>query len=132
MRGLPYRGLNMHIINIELLNTKDFKERFDLQKFVGFTENVYDYLDSYFIEQVTKLPVFGKTIVQIEENRPDLVSYRIYGTTQFWYILMLYNGMVSPFELVEGQELNYPKIEDIEKLYFSLNALQRKNVVNRG
>ncbi len=132
MRGLPYRGLNMHFINLELLNTKDFKERFDLQKFVGFTENVYDYLDSYFIEQVAKLPVFGKTIVQIEENRPDLVSYRIYGTTQFWYILMLYNGMVSPFELVEGQELNYPKIEDIEKLYFSLNALQRKNVVNRG
>lgn len=122
----------MHFINLELLNTKDFKERFDLQKFVGFSENVYDYLDSYFIEQVTKLPVFGKTIVQIEENRPDLVSYRIYGTTQFWYILMLYNGMVSPFELVEGQELNYPKIEDIEKLYFSLNALQRKNVVNRG
>lgn len=122
----------MHFINLELLNTKDFKERFDLQKFVGFTENVYDYLDSYFIEQVAKLPVFGKTIVQIEENRPDLVSYRIYGTTQFWYILMLYNGMVSPFELVEGQELNYPKIEDIEKLYFSLNALQHKNVVNRG
>ena len=122
----------MHFINLELLNTKDFKERFDLQKFVGFSEDVYDYLDSYFIEQVNKLPVFGKTIVQIEENRPDLVSYRIYGTTQFWYILMIYNGMVSPFDLTEGQELNYPRIEDIEKLYFSLNALQRKNVVEKG
>ena len=122
----------MHFINLELLNTKDFKERFDLQKFVGFSEDVYDYLDSYFIEQVNKLPVFGKTIVQIEENRPDLVSYRIYGTTQFWYILMIYNGMVSPFDLTEGQELNYPKIEDIEKLYFSLNALQRKNVVEKS
>jgi len=122
----------MHFINLELLNTKDFKERFDLQKFVGFSEDVYDYLDSYFIEQVNRLPVFGKTIVQIEENRPDLVSYRIYGTTQFWYILMIYNGMVSPFDLTEGQELNYPRIEDIEKLYFSLNALQRKNVVEKG
>lgn len=122
----------MHFINLELLNTKDFKERFDLQKFVGFSEDVYDYLDSYFIEQVNRLPVFGKTIVQIEENRPDLVSYRIYGTTQFWYILMIYNGMVSPFDLTEGQELNYPKIEDIEKLYFSLNALQRKNVVEKS
>lgn len=122
----------MHFINLELLNTKDFKERFDLQKFVGFSEDVYDYLDSYFIEQVNRLPVFGKTIVQIEENRPDLVSYRIYGTTQFWYILMIYNGMVSPFDLTEGQELNYPRIEDIEKLYFSLNALQRKNVVEKS
>lgn len=121
----------MHFINLELLNIKDFKERFDLQKFVGFTENVYDYLDSYFIEKVVKLPVYGTTFVQIEENRPDLISYRIYGSTQFWYILMIYNGMISPFDLVEGQIINYPRIEDMEELYFSLNALQRKNVVQK-
>jgi hypothetical protein len=128
---LDYRNLKMHFINLELLNTKDFKERFDLQKFVGLTEDVYDYLDSYFIDKVAKLPVYGTTFVQIEEARPDLVSYRLYKTTQFWYILMLYNGMVSPFDLVEGQELKYPRIEDIEELYFSLNALQRKNVIQK-
>jgi hypothetical protein len=37
--------------------------------------------------------------------------------------------MISPFDLVEGQEINYPRIEDIEELYFSLNALQKNNVV---
>lgn len=122
----------MHFINLDLLNEKDFADRFDLQKFVAFTENVYDYLDSYFINQITKLPIYGTTYVQIEENRPDLLSYRIYGTVKFWYILLVYNGMVSPLELVVGQTINYPRIEDVEQIYFSLNALQKKNVIKIG
>lgn len=119
----------MYFINLKALNEKDFRDRFDLQKFVEFKENVYDYLDSYFINKVQKLPVFGTTQVQIEENRPDLLSYRIYGTVKFWYILLVFNGMVSPLEVYEGQTINYPKVDDVEELYFSLNALQRNNVV---
>jgi hypothetical protein len=119
----------MYFVNLDLLNEKDFTDRYDLQKFVEMNENVYDYLDSYFINKLTELPVFGKTFVQIEEDRADLLSYRIYGTVKFWYLLLIYNGMISPFDLVEGQEINYPRIEDIEELYFSLNALQKNNVV---
>lgn len=119
----------MYFINLELLNEKDFPNRFDLQKFVEFKENVYDLLDSYFVNKITSLPQFGTTFVQIEENRPDLISYRIYGTVKFWYILMVYNGLVSPFDIVEGQIINYPRIEDVEEIYFALNALQRKNVI---
>jgi len=119
----------MHFINLALLNEKDFADRFDLQKFVEFKEDVYDYLDSYFITQIKKLPVFGTTFVQIEENRPDLLSYRVYGTVKFWYILLIYNDMVSPLELFEGQNINYPRVDELEELYFSLNALQRKNVI---
>lgn len=122
----------MHFINLDIMNEKDFTDRFDLQKFVAFTEDVYDYLDSYFINQITKLPIYGTTYVQIEENRPDLLSHRIYGSVKFWYILLVYNGMVSPLELVVGQRINYPRIDDVEQIYFSLNALQQKNVLKEG
>lgn len=122
----------MYFINLELLNEKYFKDRYDLQKFVEMKENVYDYLDSYFINKIEKLPVFGTTYVQIEENRPDLLSYRIYGTVKYWYILLIYNGMISPLELTEGQNINYPSINDLEEIYFSLNALQKKNTIQEG
>ena len=119
----------MYFINLPSLNTKDYKDRFDLQKFVEFNVNVYDLLDSYFVNKIVRLPVYGTTFVQAEENRADLLAYRIYGSVKFWYILMIYNGIVSPMDIVEGQTINYPRVDDIETVYFSLNALQRNNVI---
>ncbi len=120
----------MYYINLPLLNQKNFKDRFDLQKFVQMSENVYDILDSYFALKVRSLPQYGVTRIQGEEKRPDLLSYRLYKTVNLWYILMLYNGYISHMDMKEGDEIKYPKLDDVEELYFTLNALQRNGTIS--
>ncbi|MFA5071267.1 MAG: hypothetical protein WC511_02740 [Candidatus Pacearchaeota archaeon] len=119
----------MFFINLPLLNKEDFKDRYDLQKFVQMTSNVYDLLDSFFATKVKRLEVFGTTTISGEEHRPDLLSYRLYRDVNFWYILMLYNDYITPLDMKEGDTINYPRIEDLEEVYFQLNALQRNTTI---
>lgn len=119
----------MFFINLPLLNEKDFKDRYDMQKFVPMSSDVYDLLDSYFALKVKKLPVYGTTSVKGEEHRPDLLAYRIYGSVNFWYILMLYNDYITPLDMLEGDTINYPRIDDLEEVYFQLNALQKSTTI---
>lgn len=119
----------MFYINLPLLNKKNFKDRFDFQKFVNMTEDVYDILESYFALKVKALPEYGRTTIQGEESRPDLLSYRLYGTVSLWYILLLYNGCISMDDFTEGMPIKYPRLEDVEELYFTLNALQRNGTI---
>ena len=119
----------MFYINLPLLNEIDFKDRFDMQKFVQMSENVYDLLDSYFALKVKELPQYGLTNIQGEEAHPDFLSYRIYGSANFWYILMLYNDYIDVFEMKEGDMIKYPKLEHVEELYFKLNILQKNKTV---
>lgn len=98
------------------------EERYDPAKYMEFTEGAFDILTSYFINELQKLPVNGIFQVTSEFNRPDLASTKIYGLTKYWWLILLYNNLSSPWELVIGLELSYPSINDIENLYFSLKA----------
>ena len=115
----------MMYINLDALKEFDFKNRYDAQKFIPYAEDVYDILDSYFIRKVKKLRVYGVTKVQGEEARPDLISYRLYDTTLYWYILMLFNDYISVTDILEGDTINYPSVDAMEELYFTLNYLQK-------
>jgi len=99
--------------------------RFDLAQFMDDVTDApgADPLTSYFLIKLKSLPVRGQYVVQTEENRPDLIASRIYGSTQYWWILLLYNDMFSPTELVAGVVLNYPSPTDLSTLYFRLNSL---------
>lgn len=116
----------MYYINTD----RDLKTRYDIAKFVEwyvpqFETPVYDILFSYFWNAVVGLPQGGKFIVSGEENRPDLVSYKIYGTTQYWWIILYYNSLVHNEEITAGLELKYPLLSDLESLYFKLMGLSR-------
>lgn len=115
----------MIFINLDAIKEKDFDNRFDGEKFIPFSNNVYDILDSYFTRKVKTLPVWGKTSVKGEEARPDLLSYRIYGKTIYWYIIMIYNNYISVDDIKEGDVIQVPSVDAIEELYFSLNTLQK-------
>jgi len=99
-----------------------FETRYDMAKFMGFTMDFFDVINSYFIAQVKQLNVGGKRLVQGEDGRPDLLSYRIYGKTQYWWILMFYNDYLTPEDIVTGNLVKYPSLNDLEDLYFTLNA----------
>lgn len=112
--------MSTFFINSEL----DTKERFDPALFLRYTDN-YDPLTSEFLRQLKSLPVNGRFSIQSEESRPDLVSFRIYGNNQFWWILMMYNSIISIEDLQIGQLLSYPSLGSLEALYFSLKSKER-------
>jgi len=116
----------MYYIN----TSRDIPKRYDIAKFVEwytppFDTPVYDILFSYFWTQVVNLPQGGTFVVSGEENRPDLIAYKIYGDTQYWWILLLYNGLVKNEDVTAGMELKYPLLFDLEALYFKLMGLSK-------
>lgn len=103
--------------------TKLFAKRFDMSKFMEYTDNAHDILNSYVVSQIKKLSEQGKYTITVEERRLDLVSFNIYGDTQYWWILMLYNSIFDTSDVVSGIIIKYPSLRDLEDLFFSLKSL---------
>jgi hypothetical protein len=62
----------------------------------------------------TKAQVRMYQLDSYEAFRPDIISYRIYNTTSYWWILMKYNNIIDPLEeLVPGLILKVPDASDI-------------------
>ena len=107
------------------INLNDtFLERFDMAKFMEYHEDTYDILTSYMISNVKKLNEIGQYTVSVEEQRADLISFNIYGDTQYWWILMLYNDIFDPSEILSGFVFKFPSLSDLEDLLFSLKSLE--------
>lgn len=99
-------------------------ERFDTAIFLEQAEDGFDALNSRFLLDLENLKSKGRYTVQSEEGRPDLLSFRIYGSTQYWWILMYFNRVAKSDNIVAGMNIDYPSIDDLENLYFSLRAKQ--------
>lgn len=97
-------------------------ERYAPSKYMEKVEGTVDILTSYFIIELQKLQPSGVFQVSSEIYRPDLISYKIYGHVQFWWIILIYNDLISPWELTVGKELSFPSLDDLENLYFSLKV----------
>lgn len=52
-------------------------------------------------------------ISQHERAAPDLISLQEYGTDQLWWFIMVYNGIGSYRDIVEGNALKIPDITSI-------------------
>ena len=100
-------------------------ERFDLAKFLSFEDNRFDPLDSFFLREIPKLTSRGQYAVQNEVQRPDLVSFRFYNTTEYWWIIMTFNDLLSVTELTAGKVLDIPSEDDISRLFFRLRPLDQ-------
>lgn len=100
-------------------------EKYDWAKFMPFLEDNFDVLNSYFMENFMLLTPLGNFIVTSEEYRPDLISYKIYKTVNYWYLILLYNSIKDLDELKTGKVLNYFDVRDLESLFFSLKSKNR-------
>lgn len=98
------------------------KDRYDLGKLLDWKEDNFDVLTSYFLEHFKDLPVKGVFTITVEEERPDLISYKIYDTVQYTHLIMLYNDIIDLEELKTGRLLNYFSVSDLESLYYSLST----------
>lgn len=65
-------------------------------------------------------------VVEADRMRPDRISFAVYGTVEFWWIICLVNEIVNPLsDLETGQVLIIPDKLDIY-------AFQRKFRVRRS
>ena len=76
--------------------------------------NELDFLHNALSEFVTAYPVTYYRVLGADIMRPDLISFRFYGTVNFWWIVMLVNGIANPFEGIQvGEILKIPSKLDI-------------------
>ncbi len=99
------------------INTKN---KFDLENFLQFTDGWYCPTNSALIDFIKTIKRSGTYIVS-EEGRPDLTSYKLFDDVQYWWILMLYNDVISVEDWTNGLSITVPLLSDLETLYFNLN-----------
>lgn len=103
---------------------RDYNTRYDMAKFLSFDDDCHSVLDSYFLMALKELSPSGAYVTLAhEEYNPALVSWNIYGSTQYWWLLMYYNDIIDIEEVVAGLTLKYPSIDALEDLYFQLNSV---------
>ena len=108
-------------------NNIDTVTRFDTIKFFDFVDDNIDPLTSFMLENIKSLPSNGSYMVLNEEKRPDLLSYKIYEDTQYWWLLLVYNGILDISELKAGTLIQYPAKEHIEILYQNASLLRKQS-----
>lgn len=64
-----------------------------------------------------KYPVSYYRVDESDKNRPDLISYRCYGSVKYWWLILAANSISNPFELEVGKVLEIPNILDIYEFY---------------
>jgi len=53
-----------------------------------------------------------------EENRLDLISYRYYGTSKYWWVIALVNELYDPFfDVKAGKMIRVPSMDFIYKRF---------------
>jgi len=101
-------------------------DKYDMAKFMDFSdEGVFDSLNSYMLYQIPRLPLAGQYTLKKHENRPDLISYDIYGDMQYWWIIMWYNHFVKPQDFKIGRVIKFPSISAVEQLYLNASLLKK-------
>jgi len=62
---------------------------------------------------------FDKFIIGEEKyvNRPDYISYDVYGNSKYWWIIAMANDIKDPFyEFHRGKELKIPNLVALKKI----------------
>lgn len=112
--------------------TVDFKSKiinqYDLRRFIPYCDDMYDILDSTFLYKLNNINRFGIYTVTVEENKPSLLSEKIYGAgnTQYWWILLYFNNILDCNSIPAGTQLRYPALENLENIYFGMNTKRLK------
>lgn len=90
------------------------------------TVNELDFMHNSLSEFSMQYPSGYYRVTGVDLMRPFLISYKHYGTVNFWWIIMLVNGINNPLtDLEVGQILQIPNKLDIY-------AFQKKYRIRRS
>ena len=97
--------------------------RFETSKFFPFSEaGGYDIIRSYFARQLGYVPQVEEVAVSTNEGRVDLIGYDTLGSTQYFWIIMMYNGVTDVSQLTSNTKLRVPSRDALEQLYFTVKS----------
>lgn len=78
----------------------------------------YDYLYNNISKLTLTYPVSYYRIQENDLMRMDLISFRVYGSSEYWWIIATINGVEDLFHDMEvGQLLTIPNKLDIYNFY---------------
>lgn len=93
-------------------------DRFSIRPYLPAPFVFPDLNYSDFVQRLRTLPIDRSHIVE-EAYRPDLVSWKEFGTTKLWWMIMAYNGLsISDFK--RGVKLSIFRMGDLESLLYDL------------
>ena len=100
---------------------------FNRSDFIKTVEGEKDFLLNSFQFYKFKRP-FTKYRIQFEDYlRPDLISRKVFGTTQYWWIILKINPDIediwNDFAIDDDQEFNFPDALKIGELINIPNLL---------
>lgn len=108
----------------ELTRGPDARRRFDLARFIVMRNDCLDVANSAMLEQLMDLTSVGTYLISDDAGRADMVSYNVYGDTQYWWLLLTYNNLIRNEELRAGMTINLFSLDDLSNLFFSLSRSQ--------
>ena len=105
-------------------NYIDTPVRYESSKFFPFSEvGGFDIIRSYFAQQLGYIPEFGDMEIVTNEGRIDLCAVDALGETQYYWLLLMYNGIIDVNELTTGKILKIPDRNKLEELYFRVKSI---------
>lgn len=73
-----------------------------------------DYLTNTLSNFQMNYPVSYYTVTSGDLGRPDLISNAVYGDVGYWWLILMVNEVIDPFNgLTVGQNLIIPSLLDI-------------------
>ncbi len=77
-----------------------------------------DWLNTSYLSRVPQLVLQEQYVLQAQDvPYPELLSYRKYGTTDFWWVLLMYNGIVDIInEMQPGSLWGIPTYSSIQNM----------------
>ena len=105
----------------------EMSERFVMEKFTEPEGDFFDVLNSYFLNTIKDIKRAGEFLVTDQEKRIDVISYMIYGSTQYWWLLLEYNDIIDQSTIKTGDAISFFDLSDLESKYHFLQKEQHKS-----
>ena len=83
-----------------------------------------DYLSAKYINIRYKVaPSMSYVVSESDEANAPGIAYAVYGNTDYWWVVCLYNGIIDPVsEFTPGRKLLLPSMADINNLLTSQDS----------
>lgn len=74
---------------------------------------------------------YNYTVTQAERGAPDLISFNVYGTEDYYWHIMAYNGIYRYSEFVEGRVLKIPDLASLIEITNSIDTTSSQSTAKR-
>jgi len=78
----------------------------------------YDHLNNTLYRFTMKYPVKYYRIAEDDVMRPDLISWKVYQTVDYWWLICFVNNIQDPFnDIISGDLIKIPNLLDVYEFY---------------